>query len=130
MTPLQMAAAECANMAGGACDGARFGDDLTPLPGKPQPKCLLAVGQRCDYFEACVMPMADMATDPAKSKAFMGAADEYKFQHHISGLSRRCPECGGPVPARKRYCADCTSKRRRRTFRDAQSRIRGLGVNS
>lgn len=130
MTPLQLAHAECANWNNGACDGMRFDDNLAPLPGKALPKCLLASGQRCDYFEECVLPMAAMVSDPARAKAYLAAAADYKFQHHISGHARRCPDCGGPLPARKKFCADCAAKRRRNTFRESQSRIRGLAVNS
>ena len=129
-TPLQMANAECPNLNNGACDGMRFDDKLKFLPGKPQPKCLLAFGERCDHFEECVMPMAGIVSDPAKSKSYLEAVAEYKFQHHITGLSRRCPECSGPLPTRKRFCAGCTSKHRRKSTRDAMNRIRGLAVSS
>src|SRR5450759_2023120 len=126
-TPLQMANAECPNLnPDGSCLGARFSDTLKPLPSRPQPKCLLAGGKRCEYFEEFVMPRAGIGSDPAKSKSYLDAVAEYKFQHHITGLTRRCPECRGPLPARKRFCADCTSKHRRKSTRDAMNRIRGL----
>ena len=76
------------------------------------------------------MPMASYVSNPAKSKSYLEAVADYKFQHHISGLSRRCPECSGPLPAHKRFCADCTSKHRRKSTRDAMNRIRGLAVSS
>ena len=129
-TALQMANAECPNLNNGACDGMRLDDKLKFLPGKPRPKCRLASGERCDHFEGCVMPMASYMSDPAKSKAYLDAVAEYKFRHHITGLSRRCPECGGPLPTRKRFCAGCTSKHRRKSTRDAMNRIRGLAVSS
>ena len=130
MTPLQIANAECPNWNQGACAGARIADDLSPLPGRPLDKCALANDQRCDYFEECVMPMAEMVSDPAKSKSYMDAVAGYKLKHHISGLSRRCPECGGSLPTRKRFCAGCTVNHRRKSTRDAMNRIRGLAVSS
>jgi hypothetical protein len=117
MTPLQFAHAECANFnPDGSCLGTRFSDTLQSLPSRPQPKCLLADNKRCAYFEECVLPMAAMVSDPAKSKSYLDAVANYRFQHHISGLSRRCPECGGPLPTRKRFCAGCTSKHRKKTY--------------
>ena len=65
------------NLNNGACDGMRFDDKLKFLPGKPQPKCLLASGKRCDHFEECVMPMAGIVSDPAKSKSYLEAVAEY-----------------------------------------------------
>jgi len=130
MTSLQMANAECPNWNQGACSGARIADDLLPLPGRPLEKCALADGKRCEYFEACVLPMAAMASDPARSKSFMDAADFYRILHKMSGIIRQCPECGRPLPVRRRVCVDCAIKRRRNTFREAQRRIRGLAVNS
>jgi hypothetical protein len=130
MTPLQFAQTECPNWNQGACSGARIADDLTPLPGRPLAKCALAVDQRCEYFEECVLPMAAMVSDPEKSKSYLDAAANYKFKHHISGLSRRCPECGGPLPTRKRFCAGCTSQHRQKSNRDAVRRFRDVAVSS
>jgi hypothetical protein len=130
MTPLQMANAECPNWNQGACSGAIIADDLTPLPGRPLAKCALADNKRCEYFEECVQPLADMVSEPTKSKSYLAAVAGYKFQHHITGFYRRCPECGVPLQARKRFCTDCTAKRRRNTFREAQRRNRDMAVNS
>ena len=130
MTPLQFAHAECSNWTQGACSGARIADDLSPLPGCPLEKCLLADEKRCKYFEESVLLMAAMVSDPVKSKSYMDAVAGYRFQHHIIGLSRRCPECGGPLPTRKRFCSGCTSKHRRKSTRDAVSRFRGVAVSS
>jgi len=130
MTPLQMANAECPNWNQGACSGARIADDLTPLPGRPLDKCALADNNRCEYFESCVLPMAAYVSNPAKSKAYLDVVAAYKFQHHIAGLSRRCPECGGPLPTRKRFCAGCTGNHRRKSTRDAVRRFRDVAVSS
>ena len=130
MTPLQMANAECPNLNNGACDGMRFDDKLKPLPGKALDRCLLADGKRCDYFEECVMPIAAMVSDSTKSKSYMGAADSYRILHRLSGVTRQCPECGRPLPARKRLCADCTAKHRKETYRESKRQIRHQAVHS
>jgi len=111
VTPAQMARAECAEWTAGGCRS------TTP--------CKLRVGRRCQYFEDFVLPMAVYTTDPDKSKAYLDAVADYKSQHNIAGAQRRCPECGEPLPARRRFCADCTSKHRRKSTRDAVRRIRG-----
>lgn len=126
MTPLQMANAECPNLNNGACDGMRFDDNLKPLPGKALDRCLLAADKRCDYFEECVMPMAAMVSDPAKSKSYMDAADSYRILHRLSGVTRQCPDCGRPLPYRRRLCADCTRKHRRESTRNAVQRNRSV----
>jgi hypothetical protein len=76
------------------------------------------------------MPMAAYVTDPAKSKAYLAATAEYKFKHHITGLVRRCPECGGELPKRKRFCAECSKKHRRSRVRQAVQRFRQSDVIS
>lgn len=49
-TPLQMAKAECANYeSDGSCHGV----------GMRYPKCMLADGKRCQYFEECVLPLPE-----------------------------------------------------------------------
>ena len=130
MTPLQMANAECPNLNNGACDGMRFDDKLKPLPGKALDRCWLAADKRCDYFEECVMPMAAIVSAPVKSKSYINAADSYRILHRLSGVTRQCPECGRPLPARHRLCADCVAKHRRQTTRTAMRRIRGVAVSS
>ena len=119
MTPAQFAKAECANpWPDGSC------------PFKAAPRCLLVDGKRCSCFEEAVLPFAGMVSEPARSKAYLEAAAEYRFRHHLGGIARRCPDCGGPLPARRRFCADCTAKHRRGSYREYKSRIRGLPVHS
>ena len=124
MTPLQMAVAECANYDNGACDSMRFDEKLKPLPGKALDRCLLTADKRCDYFEECVMPMAAMVSDPAKSKSYMSAAENYRYLHKIQGgatIIRVCPGCDGELLPRKRFCPSCVVKRRKSTWRKSQN---------
>ena len=92
MTPLQFAHAECSNWNQGACSGARIADDLSPLPGCPLEKCLLADEKRCKYFEESVLPMAAMMSDPTKSKSYMDA---------VAGLQVQAPHSWS-IPAMPR----------------------------
>ena len=59
MTAVGLASAECANHRDAACIGANV--PLADRPGPftmPLPRCLLAMGLPCDYFERCVLPLA------------------------------------------------------------------------
>ena len=129
MSPFQMAKAECAAMVDNGCDGMRIDNALKVTQVKGLKRCLLLDDQRCPYFEACVMPMAAMVTDPVRSQSLMDAASAYRIMHRISDVVRQC-ECGRPLPARRRMCADCAAKRRKLTYRAAQYRLRHLSVNS
>ena len=67
MTPLQLARQCCANWEpDGGCLGVRFGDDGRIVSCSPQPKCWLAEGKPCRYFEECVLPV-DRSLVPAYS---------------------------------------------------------------
>jgi len=59
MTPLQAAKEHCANWNCGACLGMYYKTDLSVdwSRHKPLPKCLLAEGKRCPYFENIIIPM-------------------------------------------------------------------------
>ena len=130
MSPFQMAKEECAAMVDNGCDGMRIDNALKVTQAKGLKRCLLLDDKRCPYFEACVMPMAAMVTEPDKSKAYLNCVADYKFQHHIRGLFKRCPDCGGALPARRRFCPDCTQKHRRKSNRDAVRRFRDQAVSS
>ena len=121
MTPLQLAAEECANyQLDGACLGVMIGDDLSLSGFGPGPRCLVAGGGCCLYFEECVVPMAAMATEPRRAAGLQEAVTEYR---RVTGQkapsTRPCPDCGGACLPRKRYCPACALKRRRATFRTA-----------
>lgn len=107
-------AEECANH---RCNGSCLGmPALTQRGSKifPADKCRVAEGKRCQYFEACVMPLA----------VEMGAphlVDEYqnKTNSMILGSSARAHVemrtcgCGTPLAARQRTCDRCQAKKRR-----------------
>jgi len=37
--------------------------------------------------------------------------------------ARLCPDCGGPLPARKKFCQGCQRQRRRRTYQAARNSL-------
>lgn len=124
MNPHQFAKAECANWSNDECLNIKIASDLSMTIGKPIPRCVLIAGQRCRYFEDCVLPMAAMTTDPVKSKSYSEAADEYRLIHKMDGVIRQCPDCGRPLSPRRRLCAVCSQKRRKQTYREATARNR------
>jgi hypothetical protein len=123
MTPLKAAKAHCANyQADGSCLGIYYNDDLSVDHSKYRPcaRCLLADGQRCEYFEEIVFPMRLERTVEAKSLA--SAVNAYQRRHRLQALSRFCPECGEtPLQARQRLCAKCRIKHRRDTHQKYNS---------
>jgi hypothetical protein len=132
MTPLTLARAECANMRhSGKCMGISVEsliDDGKPPVATPRDICLLAQRKRCDYFERCILPLADHPSPDDNPKLQAGRADAreiYLGQHVIctGGIKGRCPDCGGPRPRRHRYCESCSTKHRREA---GKRRIRDL----
>ena len=87
--------------------------------------CRVFDGQRCGYFERCVLgppeykyklPGYDYAKLFAQYAEQTGAkAQKVKV--------RRC-ECGKSLRPQQRYCDDCTKKRRRKTRRIYQQKFR------
>ena len=124
MNPHQFAKAECANWSNDECLNVKIAADLSMTIGKPQSRCVLIAGQRCRYFEECVLPMAAMTTEPVKAKSYSEAADEYRLTHQMDGVIRQCPGCGRPLSPRRRLCAVCSQKRRKQTYRAVKARIR------
>ncbi|MCX7009809.1 MAG: hypothetical protein NTY53_21630, partial [Kiritimatiellaeota bacterium] len=77
MTPLQFVREECANhQPNGSCLGVQIAKDLTMTWAKPLPRCQVADGHRCGYFEACVLPMTDIVSDPRRAKEFQDALQQ------------------------------------------------------
>lgn len=126
MTPLQFVVAECSNhQPDGSCLGMMINDDLSITRGHALPRCLIADGQRCPYFEQCVAPMADTVTEPRHSRSIKEAVMAYQMQHKDGVTTGRlCPQCGLPIDARQRMCRECADKRRKSTFRESQARTR------
>ena len=120
MTPLQAAKAHCANYeSDGSCLGMFFKNDLSVdwSRHRPLPRCLLALGQPCPYFEECVMPMRiDRVKHPREAIEFGEAC--YDYRKGIQGgplaiklLCRACRKC--EVVGLKRFCRTCAEKRER-----------------
>lgn len=126
MTPLQFVIAECSNhQSDGSCLGMMINTDLSITRGHALPRCLVADGQRCPYFEECVAPMADMVTDPRRSRVIKEAVMLYQMQHKDAVTTgRRCPSCGLPIQKGKQFCVECSAKKRKASNRLAQDRRR------
>lgn len=126
MNPHQFAIAECANhQPDGSCAGVMIARDLSMPRATPRPRCLLAEGKRCAYFEQCVAPMADWITEPQRAAGLLEAVATYRVMTHQKVLAARpCPVCGGPLAKGRRFCARCAEARRKATYRAAQARCR------
>jgi hypothetical protein len=131
MTPLQLSQAECVNHhAGGVCLGVDIADPGEDTHCRPRPRCALSAGERCAYFEECVAPMVDIATEPRRAKAIQEAVLTYRMRHaDASVATRKCPDCGGALQKFRRVCPACADKRRKATFRQSQRRRRGTDVD-
>jgi len=120
MTPLQAARAHCANyQSDGSCLGMFYKNDLSVdwSRHRPLPRCLLALGQPCSYFEECVMPMRiDRGKHPKEATGFAEACHEYRvsIQGAASAIKRLCGACRKcEVTGLKRFCRSCAEKRER-----------------
>ena len=79
--------------------------------------CSIREGQRCLHFESVVLPTA----------ADLGLKESVcaQYRKHVgldngeldSGTVRRCPDCGGELRPRRRYCDGCAERRRRASYR-------------
>jgi hypothetical protein len=121
-SPFQFAKDECANFndSNGSCLGLTA-DSLRPQPGiqmraRPLPRCVLADGQRCDYFERIVLPMAERG-----NARFLQARETYygsKALRTAGGAEpKTCPECGNPRATGHRFCEDCKKAKRKASYR-------------
>ena len=101
MTLLQIAREHCANWRsdGKGCLGAIIDDDLQIRRCCPRPTCLMAVaGQRCRYFEECVMPMVGSINNPAYRQTFEEAVRLYRVAAKLPYADERpCPVCRRPI---------------------------------
>ncbi len=117
MTPLQIAREHCANWRkdGKGCLGAIIDDDLQIRRCYPRPTCLLAVaGQRCHYFEECVMPMGRSIENPVCRQSFEEAVRGYQLTVKLPyARERPCPVCRRPMKPRRRFCHACAKERHR-----------------
>jgi hypothetical protein len=80
MTLLQFVKEECANYeTDGGCRGADIAADgrSIALWSRKPPRCVLADGQSCRYFEECVLAGIPAMRDERKAEQWQQAADEY-----------------------------------------------------
>lgn len=126
MTPLQWAKAECANYTqSGGCAGIGIHDDGTLFGFGSKPKCVLASGLRCIYFEECVLPMGietNTAQGIIRDKHRNEARKLYRqsLPHALPEMSvhRICPVCNKrELEKGQRLCSDCKVERRREANR-------------
>ena len=128
MNPMQFVRDECANHRDGRCVGAMINEDLSVTRCAPRERCRIADGERCRYFEECVAPMADMASDPRRAVGLQAAVAEYRqITNQKAPKARPCPDCGGPMQKGKQYCPACAGRRRKASNRAAQSHRRRNG---
>jgi len=113
MNPHQLAKEECANYDGGGCLNIIILDDLTNHSGPRIERCKLLDGQKCRYFEDCVLPLVTLASDPDRVKAFTAASTKYKLEHKMDGVGRVCPDCARPLGYRKQLCPVCAKMRQK-----------------
>ena len=92
-------------------------------------ECKVLSGERCGYFEKCVLGPPDY---PYRlpgydfAKLFAQYAEQTGARKQSVRI-RRCG-CGTPLRHRQRYCDSCAMKRRRKTKRDSQRRYRQVRV--
>ena len=127
MTPLQLAQTHCANWnSDGSCLGAIIDDDLKIRRCRPRPRCIVGTpGQRCSYFEECILPMERSLHDARQRQEFEDAARQYRLAANVPSEEKRaCPDCGRPMEPRQRFCPICADSRRRETNRQAKAKSR------
>jgi len=121
MNPNHLAATQCSNyQKDGSCLGVSQSCFPSSEPQPPFPRCLLADGQRCQFFERSVLPLADRPS-PKNEPGLQGRAAEAMnkyFELHDAGRPkqiggrRNCPRCGGLLDRGKRYCDPCRQLQR------------------
>lgn len=127
MTPLQAAKAECANCDGaGNCAGVGIKDDLSPYRFRDEGKCWLLPDERgkikqCEYFDACVIPLAKSRTEEASTQEQKHAAQSLAQGVHLYELAvmpvptakhAKCESCQQRVLRPARFCPTCAKRRK------------------
>jgi hypothetical protein len=88
--------------------------------------CSVTAGKRCRYFETSVLPAAEQigllqqVVEAYKRHVGLNNGELDGLMSHES--IRRCPECGGPLDPRQRYCDACKARRRSQTYRKSRSK--------
>lgn len=120
MTPLQFAKEQCANyLSNGGCAGILIGNDFRPIPTGVKPKCVLADGKRCQYFEECVLPMGIEPINAANVIRLEEKMEADRLYRKMTGAmlqrGKICPQCKErEVPKRHRFCLACSAEHRRK----------------
>ena len=114
MTPQQLTRAECANGDKGACLGQGIEWDV----------CLVAQGERCLYFEECVLPLEQSTSDAKQRQSIRTARRAYfKERHPPASLCA----CGAEREKGHKYCPECRENARRQTWREQKQRSAATG---
>ena len=124
MTPLQLARQECSNMTErGACLGLDWLPDGTPCSFGAKDKCTLKT-ERCQFFEDCVLALADMPTASAESKEKYTLVKVQYLKGYAPESLHTCKECGQTREAGRQFCPKCSRARRREKERDRQRELK------
>lgn len=138
---------ECCNrIPHGGCLGAGWGPDSSPILGGEMSHCLVKQGFRCKFFDRAVLPLVlshkqyghllgaykNMLKYPPEEcvvtvfgqDGFDQSVTEHPFwagDENVGALSAHaCPDCGKPLPPRKRYCPECRETHRKDALRRAR----------
>lgn len=107
-----------------------LGVDAFSVPFREPGKCWVIEGKPCWYFKDCVLGPEDykyphlcFVKDPAFEKR---VRKQYRRIDHsvVEADVRRCPDCEAALRPRQRYCDQCTKKRRQKTRREYQRKLR------
>ena len=129
---------ECANhRRGGACPGMpvllKHDETGRAIPGQmfAAPKCRVAEGKRCDYFEKYVMPLAAKMGKPHIVDEYQNTTETMMLGSSARAhVKARLCGCGTPLAARQRTCEHCQAKKRLESARLRMARRRELPVRS
>jgi hypothetical protein len=102
------------------------------VPDDVDRRCKVTRGQRCNYFEKVILPLADQAppeSEPNLQRRRAQARQAYLDNHNLPGAkaARKCPDCGEPLAKGKQVCPKCRKRRRRKTYRGSRNRSRPDG---
>lgn len=83
--------------------------------------CLVQAGKRCNYFERAVLPTAaDIGQLERMTGLYRKKVGPDNDQQCDTPVIRECPDCGGELKRRQRYCSKCSNRRRSQTYRKSR----------
>jgi len=91
--------------------------------------CAVEIGKRCGWFERAVLPTAvEIGQSLEITSQYEERTRSVVNRHKSSTESdRTCPDCGAPLPPRRRFCDKCkrrkvsnANRERQRVFRLSQ----------